>query len=493
MRPIETPWVIAHRGASGVLPEHTLAAYALALEQGADVIEPDLLPSRDGVLHCRHDSGLSRSTDVAWRPAHAKRRRPGVAGVSDWWIEDFTAAELRELRAIQPWPQRPHHRDRVYPIPTFAEVLDLLLLERRRRERAVLVYPELKHPAHYAALGIDLVAALAADIESRGLGGPDSPVWVQCFDLPTLGAVRERLRLKVVWLCAELPDPATPGIDGFGIAKAALAGDAGREFIAAAHAAGKVVHAWTFRDDVPVGSLDPVSEAEQAIRAGIDGLFGDFPATLLRARRRVQRRPATPALRVERVAGAAIAPWLDALAELRIRVFREWPYLYDGDLGYEANYLAAYARSAGSVFVLAIAGDRVVGCATGMPLADAHESFRAPFLAAGIDPREVFYFGESVLDPAWRGHGLGHRFFDEREEHARALGGFRYTAFCAVERDADDPRRPPGYRPLDAFWSARGYRERPDLRTEIEWRELGEAVASPKPMIYWLRSFDHGG
>lgn len=492
MRPVETPWVIAHRGASGVLPEHTLAGYALALEQGADVIEPDLVPSRDGVLHCRHDPGLSRSTDIAMRPAHAGRRRPGAAGESDWWIEDYTAAELRELRAIQPWPYRPHDRDRVYAIPTFAEALDLLLLERRRRERAVLIYPEIKHPAHYAALGIDMVAALAADIESRGLAGPDSPVWVQCFDLPTLSAVRERLRLKVVWLATGLPDPATPGVDGFGIAKAALAGDAGREFLAAAHAAGKVVHAWTYRDDVPVGQLDPVSEAEQAMIAGIDGLFGDFPATLLRARRRVQRRMAAPSLRVERVAGSDIAPWLDALAELRIRVFREWPYLYDGDLGYESDYLAAYARSAGSVFVLAIAGNRVVGCSTGMPLADEHESFRAPFVAAGFDPREIFYFGESVLDPAWRGHGLGHRFFDEREAHARALGGFRYTTFCAVERDADDPRRPAGHRPLDAFWSARGYRRRPDLRTRFEWRELGEAAASPKPMVYWLRSLDHG-
>ncbi len=491
MRPLEIPWVIAHRGASGVLPEHTLAAYALAIEQGADVIEPDLVPSRDGVLHCRHDPGLARSTDVAMRPAHAARRVTGFEGASDWWIEDYTADELRELRAIQPWPGRPHDRDGAFAIPTFAEALDLLLMERRRRERAILIYPELKHPAHYAALGIDVVAALAADIEARGLAGPESPVWVQCFDLPTLAAVRQRLGLRVVWLSTGLPDPATPGIDGFGIAKPALAGDAGRAFVAAAHAAGKCVHAWTYRDDLPVAGLDPVSEAEQAIVAGIDGLFGDFPATLLRARRRAQRRLAAPALRVERVAGADIHPWLAALAELRIRVFREWPYLYDGDLAYEADYLAAYGRSAGSVFVLAIAGDRVVGCSTGMPLVDEHESFRTPFLEAGFDPREVFYFGESVLDPAWRGHGLGHRFFDEREAHARALGGFRYTTFCAVERDADDLRRPAGHRPLDAFWSARGYRRRPDLRTRFEWRELGEETASAKPMVYWLRPLDH--
>jgi glycerophosphoryl diester phosphodiesterase/GNAT superfamily N-acetyltransferase len=491
MRPLETPWVIAHRGASGVLPEHTLAAYALAIEQGADVIEPDLVPSRDGVLHCRHDPGLARSTDVATRPAHAARRRVGFEGANDWWIEDYRAAELRELRAVQPWPGRPHDRDGAHAIPTFGAALDLLLMERRRRERALLVYPELKHPAHYAARGIDVVAALAADIESRALLGPESPVWVQCFDLPTLAAVRERLGLRVVWLCTGLPDPATPGIDGFGIAKPALAGDAGRDFIAAAHAAGKVVHAWTYRDDLPVAGLDPVSEAEQAMLAGIDGLFGDFPITLLRARQRSRRRTAAPLLRVERVCGADITPWLDALAELRIRVFREWPYLYDGNLAYEADYLAAYARSAGSVFVLAIAGDRVVGCSTGMPLADEHESFRRPFVEAGLDPREVFYFGESVLDPAWRGHGLGHRFFDEREAHARLLGGFRYTTFCAVGRDADDPRRPAGHRPLDAFWSARGYRRRADLRTRFEWRELGEAAASAKLMVYWLRPLDH--
>lgn len=491
MRPVDSPWVIAHRGASGVLPEHTLAAYALAIEQGADVIEPDLVPSRDGVLHCRHDPGLARSTDVAMRPTHAARRRAGFGGVSDWWIEDYTSADLRELRAIQPWPGRPHDRDGAFAIPTFGAALELLLMERRRRERALLIYPELKHPAHYAELGIDVVAALATEVEARGLVGPGSPVWVQCFDLLTLAKVRERLGLKVVWLSAALPDPATPGIDGFGIAKSALSGDAGRAFIAAAHAAGKVVHAWTYRDDLPVAELDPISEAEQAMAAGIDGLFGDFPATLLRARRRARRRLPAPALRIVRVVGDAISPWLDALARLRIRVFREWPYLYDGDLAYEAEYLAAYGRSAGSVFVLAIAGDRVVGCATGMPLVDEHESFRQPFIAAGLDPREVYYFGESVLDPAWRGQGLGHRFFDEREAHARALGSFRYTAFCAVERAADDPRRPLAYRPLDAFWSARGYRRRPDLRTCFEWRELGEDQASAKPMVYWLRPLDH--
>lgn len=182
-----------------------------------------------------------------------------------------------------------------------------------------------------------------------------------------------------------------------------------------------------------------------------------------------------------------VAARIDDLARLRIAVFREWPYLYDGDLDYEREYLETYVDSPSSVLVVAEDAGRVVGASTGVPLADEDEAFRAPYAAAGIDPDRVFYFGESVLLPEYRGRGIGHLFFDAREAHAAALGRFRWTSFCAVVRSGDDPRRPPGYRPLDAFWSARGYQRRADIVTTIAWKEIGEAVATDQPLVAWLR------
>ena len=484
-QPFRDPWVIAHRGASGILPEHTLPGYALAIEQGADVIEPDLLASADGVLYARHDLGLARSTDVTMRPEYAARRRAGDDGVADWWISDFRAGEIDQLRAIQPWPGRPHHRDRSFRIPRFGEVLDLLLQERARRARPLLVYPELKHPEHYRALGIDLVELFAAEVAARGLTGPAAPVWVQCFDAGTLARVRECTGLPVVLLSVGLPDAAND-VDGFGVSKQALLSRPdGAEFIREAHARGKCVHAWTFRDDQPAAGTDPSAECVAAFAAGCDALFSDFPATALAGRKEWRR---AAGLRIECVSGAAIAPCLPALAALRIRVFRDWPYLYDGDLDYEAEYLKTYSRSPRSLFVLAFDGDKIVGCSTAVPLADENPEFQAPFVAAGIPVEDVYYFGESVLDREYRGRGLGHRFFDAREAHARQLGGFALTAFCAVQRDADDPRRPSGYRPLDAFWRVRGYAPRPDLVTTFDWKEVAHEAASAHPMMFWLRA-----
>jgi GNAT superfamily N-acetyltransferase len=193
------------------------------------------------------------------------------------------------------------------------------------------------------------------------------------------------------------------------------------------------------------------------------------------------------ALTVRRVCGPAIAPWLDDVARLRVAVFRDWPYLYEGDMAYERDYLLAYARSDDSVFVLAFDGDRVVGASTGLPLSDDTAEFRQPFLDAGRSVSEVFYFGESVLLPEYRGHGLGHRFFDEREAHARSLGRFSCTAFCAVDRDPSDPRRPPDHRGNEVFWSKRGYVRQPGLTMRLAWREIGESVSSEKSLTFWLR------
>lgn len=196
----------------------------------------------------------------------------------------------------------------------------------------------------------------------------------------------------------------------------------------------------------------------------------------------------TPTLKVESIAGAAIGPWLDDVARLRIAVFREWPYLYAGDLDYERDYLLAYAASADSVFVLARDGDSVVGAATGLPLADDAVAFQQPFLDAGRPVEEVFYFGESVLLPTYRGRGVGHRFFDAREAHAGALGRFTTTGFCAVDRAPDDPRRPAGHRGNEAFWTGRGYVRQPGMTVRLPWQELGEATPTEKPLTFWLRA-----
>jgi len=188
--------------------------------------------------------------------------------------------------------------------------------------------------------------------------------------------------------------------------------------------------------------------------------------------------------------GPEVVPHLDAVAQLRITVFRDWPYLYAGDREYERKYLATYAESPESVFVLAFDGDRVVGASTGIPLADETSAFQQPFLDRGIALGDVFYFGESVLLKDYRGRGLGHRFFDEREGRARRLGRFDMTAFCAVERDAGDRRCPPEFRPNDAFWNKRGYRRQDDMFCRLEWQEIGSDAASCHRLRFWLRPLD---
>ena len=194
---------------------------------------------------------------------------------------------------------------------------------------------------------------------------------------------------------------------------------------------------------------------------------------------------ATPIIQI--LTGSAIAPRIPELATLRVTVFRDYPYLYDGSDAYERDYLAGYAASDRALVVLAVDGERAIGCSTGLPLLDADPEFRAPFERHGPDPAGVFYFGESVLLAEYRGLGLGHRFFDAREAHAEALG-FAVTAFCAVERRPDDPRRPPDYRPLDEFWHKRGYRRRPELKAHFDWKEVDRPGEQPHTLGFWLKS-----
>jgi GNAT superfamily N-acetyltransferase len=184
--------------------------------------------------------------------------------------------------------------------------------------------------------------------------------------------------------------------------------------------------------------------------------------------------------------GAELQAALGDLARLRIAVFANFPYLYQGSADYEREYLAEFTASPDAVLVAAFEGATIVGAATAAPLVQQDQYIREPFVRQAIDPARVFYFGESVLLPEYRGQGIGHAFFDHREAAARAWGA-THASFCAVIRAPDHPARPPGYAPLDTFWTRRGYAPVPGLTGEFSWQEHGEAGESPKPMQYWMR------
>lgn len=189
---------------------------------------------------------------------------------------------------------------------------------------------------------------------------------------------------------------------------------------------------------------------------------------------------------VRPLTGEALQDALDDLSRLRIAVFAAFPYLYDGTVEYEREYLAEFTKAADAVLVAAFDGTRIVGAATASPLIAQDDYIREPFAAHGIDPAEVFYFGESVLLPEYLGRGIGHAFFDHREAAARDWGASR-TSFCAVIRPPDHPARPKDYVPLDGFWRKRGYAPVEGLTGTFTWREFGEAGESDKPMQYWMR------
>lgn len=192
-------------------------------------------------------------------------------------------------------------------------------------------------------------------------------------------------------------------------------------------------------------------------------------------------------LTVETLTGAAIVPHLPALARLRITVFREFPYLYDGDEAYEERYLRTYVEAPLAAVVIARDGAEIVGASTCLPLSAETENVTAPFRARGLDLSRFFYFGESVLLKAYRGRGIGVAFFEHREAQARRAGA-DYATFCAVIRAPDDPRRPPDYVPLDAFWRHRGYTHYPDFVCTMRWKEVGAAEETDHHLSFWMKS-----
>ncbi|WP_194743922.1 glycerophosphodiester phosphodiesterase [Thermaurantiacus tibetensis] len=328
-RPVETrPLVIAHRGASAERPEHTLAAYALAIEQGADFIEPDLVMTKDGVLVARHENEISETTDVARRPEFAARRTTKTIDgetVTGWFTEDFTLAELKSLRARERLPQlRPANTrfDGQETIPTFAEVVALA----KAAPRPVGVYPETKHPSYFRNLGLPMEEALLRVLAEAGWADARDRVFIQSFEVGNLERLRTLTRLPLVQLVAARGGPADrPGqtyaamltdaglkamnayADAIGVEKPLVVprGADGRlgpptDLVARAHAAGLAVHAWTFRPENvflpeglkgpggPAGRGDAAGEIRAFLAAGIDGLFTD---SVPPAREAVAARP----------------------------------------------------------------------------------------------------------------------------------------------------------------------------------------------------------
>ena len=189
---------------------------------------------------------------------------------------------------------------------------------------------------------------------------------------------------------------------------------------------------------------------------------------------------------VRPLAGPDLEAALDQVAQLRITVFRDWPYLYDGTLDYERQYLDSYRDNPGALLVGAVHEGRLIGASTSTPMEDHAPEFAAPFRALGIPLEKILYGAESVLLRPYRGMGLGHRFIDLREAHARALGR-THVAFCSVIRPEDHPARPGAYRSNDAFWRGRGYDTLPGVVARFSWKDLGDGEETEKPLQFWMR------
>jgi len=312
------PIVIAHRGASGHRPEHTLASYNLAIEQGADFIEPDLVISKDGVLIVRHENNIADTTDVAQKfPERKTTKIIDGESITGFFTEDFTRGELKTLRAKERLSFRNQDYNGQNEILTFAEVLDLATT------RKVGIYPELKHPSYFRSIGLPLEPLVIKELRERGLNSYHSPIFVQSFELGSLYELSQSLFVRLIYLMEEptrrpydhvlAGDPRTYGdmmtpfqlklmsyfIYGIGPNKRAIVPEANdrlaepTNLIHDAHAVGLKVHPWAFRSDKEFLHADyggnPANEYLQFIKLGIDGFFSDFPDDAVKAVRSCNR------------------------------------------------------------------------------------------------------------------------------------------------------------------------------------------------------------
>ena len=323
------PIIIAHRGASGERPEHTIASYTLAIEQGADYIEPDLVLTKDGVLVARHENEISETTDVADRPEFADRKATKTIDgqkMTGWFTEDFTLAELKTLRAKERLPMLRKANmayDGQFDIPTFEEIILLAKAKEKESGRRIGIYPETKHPSYFSSIGLPHEAPLLAMLEKHGFTGKDDPLFIQSFEVGNLKALRGKTRLRLIQLMSKDDGPAddpaatyatmaTPAglkeiasyADGIGVEKAmviprTMLGNLGEptSLVADAHAAGLDVHIWTFRRENyflplgqrgglnPAGHGDLVAEIKAFLATGIDGFFSDNVSEAVKAAR----------------------------------------------------------------------------------------------------------------------------------------------------------------------------------------------------------------
>lgn len=282
------PVIIAHRGASGTLPEHTLEAYALAIDQGADFIEPDLVITQDGHLIARHDRYLSTTTNVSDISEFADRKtvKPGRSD-ADWYAEDFTLEEIKQLRARQPFAGRATEYDDQYQIPTLEEVLSLANQRSDELGRQIGIYPETKQPSALEALGLSFDQPLLQALQEAGYEGADAPVFIQSFEADILKRLNQQTETPLVFLIGRPTlmsfETISEFADGVGPYKLLLmtADGASTGFLESAHDQGLMVHTWTLRDDdvwAPFAG-DPAAEISAFLDLGVDGLFTDFPET----------------------------------------------------------------------------------------------------------------------------------------------------------------------------------------------------------------------
>lgn len=192
-------------------------------------------------------------------------------------------------------------------------------------------------------------------------------------------------------------------------------------------------------------------------------------------------------LSIIEMSGQQLAPYLEALAELRIKVFADWPYLYEGTLEYEKNYFKTYLNSNHSFLALAFDGTKLIGATTAILAADEELAFQKPFLNKGYRPESVCYFGESILLSEYRGFGIGKEFMQRRLKFAESLSGVTLASFCSVMRPANHPQRPDNYRPLDEFWRQMGFAPVEGMTTTYAWRDKGDQIETEKPMQFWLK------
>lgn len=298
----ELPLVIGHRGACGYRPEHTLASYQLAIDQGADYIEPDLVMTKDGVLMARHENEISETTDVAKKfPARKTTKLIDGLKISGWFIEDFTLKEMKTLKARERLLFRNHAYDGEFEVPTFSEILALLKKEKRK----VGIYPETKHPSYFQSISLPLEEALLKELTAFGFNTKDSPVFIQSFELSNLKKLKRLTTLPLVYLMDQKTNKdqlSEKGLKEISTIVYAIGPDkrlivplndlgelgAPTNLIQIAHVVGLKVHAYTFRNEALFlhkdYKNDPQKEYLQFFTLGVDAVFSDFPDIAILAR-----------------------------------------------------------------------------------------------------------------------------------------------------------------------------------------------------------------